>query len=178
MKKLIIAISFLLPITLSAQQQSGKISFFYQAGYMSSGFITKSGQNKIATTTETQPHKCIIFNVGFLMRLSEKWRIGPAFTYDHFGTKQRSGEYSNLSFMVRSDRIWKETKTYLFYSGLSSGVKKIRQFEDEIEIASHVTPAFQFYLIGAEFKVNRFSFDANAGWGVAGILCAGVKYRF
>ena len=80
--------------------------------------------------------------------------------------------------MLRCDRIWKETKTYLFYSGLTFGVKKIRQFEDEIEIASRVSPAFQCYLIGAEFKLNRFSIDANAGWGVAGILGAGVKYRF
>ena len=133
MKKLIIAISFLSPITLLAQQQSGRISFFYQPGYMSSGFITKTRQNEIATAKETQPHKCIIFNVGFLMRLSETWRIGPAFTYDHIGTKLRSGEYSSLSFMLRCDRIWKETKTYLFYSGLSFGVKKIRQFEDEIK---------------------------------------------
>ena len=178
MKKLIIAITFLLSIKLSAQQHSGRISFFYQPGYMSSGFIIKSGQNEIATAKETQPHKCIIFNAGFLMRISEKWRMGPAFTYDHFGTKKRSGEYSNLSFMLRSDRIWKEGKTYLFYSGLSLGAKKIRQFEDEIEIKSNVAPAFQVYLIGAEFKVSRFSFDVNAGWGVGGILGAGVKYRF
>lgn len=178
MKKIIIALAFLLPFTLTAQQHSGKISFFYQAGYLSAGYINKSGQNEIATMKEAQPHKCIIFNVGFLMRLSEKWRMGPAFTYDHFGTKQRTGEHSNLSYMVRSDRIWKETKTYLFYSGLSLGVRKIRRFEDKTEIESSLIPAFQVYLMGVEFKVARFSFDVNAGWGVAGILDAGVKYRF
>ena len=39
MKKIIIALSFLLPFTLTAQQHSGKISFFYQAGYLSAGYI-------------------------------------------------------------------------------------------------------------------------------------------
>src|SRR5712671_4649604 len=123
----------LLPISLLAQQQPGKFLLYAQGGYMSSGYIKKSGEKEIVSTTETRHHKCIILNAGFLVSLSQKWRIGSVFVYDHFGTKRRSVEYSNLSYMIRCDRIWKETKKYSFYSGLAFGIRKIRRFEDETE---------------------------------------------
>ena len=157
MKKLILAFVILLPLSVLAQQRPGKYLFYIQGGYMSSGYIKESGQKEI---------------------VSEKWRIGPAFTYDHFGTKHRSVEYSNLSYMMRCDRIWKTTKKYSFYSGLSLGARKIRRFEDEIETESHVSMAYQVYLLGADLKIDRFLINVNAGYGVSGILNVGLKYRF
>lgn len=145
---------------------------------MSSGYINESGQKEIVSAKETQHHKCIIFNAGFLVKISEKYRIGPAFTYDHFGTKHRSVEYSNLSYMMRCDRIWKETKNISFYSGLSLGVRIIRKFEEEIEVESHIKPAYQVYLAGIDLKIKRLLIDVNTGYGVSGILNAGLKYRF
>jgi hypothetical protein len=178
MNKLIIAFVILLPLSVPAQQRPGKYLFYIQGGYMSSGYIKESGQKEIVSETETQHHKCIIFNAGLLVSLSEKWRIGPAFTYDHFGTKHRSVEHSNLSYMMRCDRIWKATKKYSFYSGLSLGARKIRRFEDETETESHLSTAYQVYLLGADFKIDRFLIDVNSGYGVSGILNIGLKYRF
>jgi hypothetical protein len=178
MKKLIIAFIILLPMSVPAQQQPGKYFFYVQGGFMSSGYIKEAGQKEIISKTETHHHRCIIFNAGFLVRVSEKWRTGPAFTYDHFGTKHRSVEYSNISYMMRCDRIWKETKKFLFYSGLSLGVRKIRKFEEEKEVTRRTNLAYQVYLAGVDFKINRFMIDVNAGYGVSGILNAGLKYRF
>ena len=178
MKKLILAFVILLPLAVPAQQRQGKYFIYIQGGYKSSGYIKESGQKEIVSETETHHHRCIIFNAGFLVKLSDKWRIGPAFTYDHFGTKHRSVEYSNLSYMIRCDRIWKEAKHYSFYSGLSLGVRKVRKFEDETEMERRVIPAYQVYLLGAEYKTGRFQIDINAGYGVSGILSAGIKYRF
>ena len=172
------AFMILLPLSVSAQRRPGKYFFYVQGGYMSSGYIKESGQNDIISKTETQHHKCIILNAGFLVRVAEKWRVGPAFTYDHFGTKHRSVEYSNLNYMMRCDRIWKETKNFFFYSGLSFGVRKIRRFEYETETESHVIPAYQVYLLGADLKIGRLLIDVNAGYGVSGILNAGLKYQF
>ena len=113
-----------------------------------------------------------------MVRVSEKWRTGFAFTYDHFGTKHRSVEYSNLSYMLRFDRIWKESKTFLFYSGLSVGARKIRRFDEEIETERHVAPAYQVYLMGADLKIGHLMIDANVGYGVSGLLNLGLKYHF
>ena len=152
--------------------------FYIHGGYRSSGYIKESWQKEIVSETETHRHKCIILNAGFLVRIAEKWRTGLAFTYDHFGAKHRSVEYSNLSYMLRCDRIWKETKNFFFYSGLSLGARKIRRFEEETEMESRVTPAYQVYLMGADLKIGRLLIDVNAGYGVSGILNAGLKYRF
>ncbi len=178
MKKIIFAIVILLPLSVLAQQRPGKYFFYVQSGYMSSGYIKESGQKEIVSKTETHQHKCIIFNAGFLVKISEKWRTGPAFTYDHFGSKHRSVEYSNISYMIRCDRIWKETKKFLFYSGLSLGGRKTRKFEEEKEVESQIKPDYQVCLLGADFKSGRFLIDINIGYGVSGILNAGLKYRF
>ncbi|MGH2553498.1 MAG: hypothetical protein ACRDEB_07265, partial [Chitinophagaceae bacterium] len=132
MKKNIFLLAIFFPVALLAQT-SKKISFYVQGGYMSSGFIKESALKDFVSAKETSHHKCIILNAGFLVRVSEKWRIGPAFTYDHFGAKHRSVEFSNLSYMIRTDRIWKENRNFLLYSGLSLGIKKVRRFDDEIE---------------------------------------------
>mgnify|MGYP001603958474 FL=1 len=174
-----ICLSFLLIVSMiSYGQQQRKFSFYVQGGYKSSCYIKESAHNEIASAKETSHHKCIVLNAGFLIKLGPKWRIGPAFTYDHFGTKHRSVEFSNLSYMLRCDRIWKETKTYSLYSGCSFGAKKVRQFEDETEMAKYVNPAYQVYLAGIDLKLNRFLIDVNAGYGVAGVLNVGLKYRF
>lgn len=178
MKKIFKIFLVLLSFSASAQQQQEKFSFYVQGGYMSSGYIKESALKEIVSAKETQHHKCIILNAGFLFRISDKWRIGPAFTYDHFGTKHRSVEFSNLSYMIRTDRIWKETKSFSLYSGLSLGIKKVRRFDDEIETARYHRPACQLYLLGVEFRSGHFSIDANAGYGVSGILNIGARYRF
>lgn len=161
-----------------AQHSSKKFSLYVQGGYMSNGFIKEGVAHHIHSATETHQHKCIIFSAGFMIDLPGKWRIGPAFTYDHFGTKHRSIEYSNLIYMLRADRIWKENKHFLFYSGAATGIKKIRQFEEEKEIGRREVLAYQVYLAGLELKLNRFSLDATAGYGVSGILNVGLRYRF
>ena len=181
MKKLLllpVIFAILLPIVVPAQVQSEKISIYIQGGYMSSGYINESVQKKLFSAKEIQDHKCIILNAGFLMKVSEKWRIGPVFTYDHFGSKHRTVEYSNLSYMLRSDRIWKENKNFLLYSGLAFGIRKTKKFEEEVETNRWIKSAYQIYLGGLELKINRFAININAGYGVSGILNAGLKYHF
>jgi hypothetical protein len=179
MKPVIFFCACLLHIAISAQQREKKFSFYVQGGYMSSLYIKEANQSSLTSEKETRHHKCIIFNTGVQFYISEKWRIGPSFTYDHFGAKHRSVEYSNLSYMIRCDRIWKETKKCSLYSGLMIGVRKTRRFEDEAEVERRVSPCYQIYLIGAECKmIKGLSFDINAGWGVSGILSIGAKYWF
>jgi hypothetical protein len=179
MKPVIFFCACLLHIAISAQQPKKKISFYVQGGYMSSLYVKEANQHRLISEKETRHHKCIILNTGFQFYISEKWRIGPAFTYDHFGTKHRSVEYSNLSYMIRCDRIWKETKKYSLYSGLMTGVRKTRRFEEETEVEHRVTPCYQIYLIGAESKVtNRIFFDVNAGWGVSDWYENGSPFDF
>ena len=179
MKKIILVFLYFLPTMLLAQKLTRKYSFYIQGGYLSSGYIKESAQKKIVSALETQHHKYIILNAGFQVHLSEKWRTGLVFTYDHFGTKKRSVEYSNLCYMFRCDRIWIKTKKYSCYSGLSFGIRKIRQFENEVEIERKVNPGYQIYLMGTDFKLaDRLFFDINAGWGVSGILNVGLKYSF
>ena len=163
---------------VATAQKTKKVFFYVQGGYMSSGYIKAHDHKEIISEMEKDHHKCIILNAGIQATISERWRAGLAFTYDHFGTKHRSVEYSNISYMIRGDRIWKETKNYLLYSGFSLGLRKIREFEEEIEVDRRLTPGYQVYLAGAELKINKFMIDINAGYGVSGILNAGIKYRF
>jgi opacity protein-like surface antigen len=166
-------------MTAPAQSLTKKYCFYIQGGYMSSLYVKKAGQGEIISETEARHHKCIILNAGIQVNLSKKWKIGLAFTYDHFGTKHRSVEFSTLSYLLRCDRTWKETKKYTLYSGLSLGVRKSRRFENEVEIERKVNPGYQIYLMGANYKItDRLFFDVNAGWGVSGTLNAGLKYRF
>lgn len=161
------------------QAQTGKTSFYAQGGYMSSGYLKEWRQKEISSSTETHRHKCIILNAGFQVRVGEKWRLGPSFTYDHFGTKHRSVEYSNLNYMLRADRIWCEGKHFSFYSGLSLGIKKIRKFEEEIEVGRKTSAAFQLYAAGAEIRLTKWcSLNFNAGYGVSGILNGGMRFQF
>ena len=91
----------------------------------------------------------------------------------------RSVEYSNLSYLLRCDRIWKKTKNYSLYSGLAAGTRKVRKFEEEKETERKIVLGYQIYLAGISYKVlNRFSLDATTGWGVTGILSIGATYRF
>lgn len=179
MKNLVLMCSFLLPIVLLAQQPAKNFSMYIHGGYRSTAYIINEGQQKMVSETETSHHKCIIFNAGLQWNLLKKWRIGPSFTYDHFGTKHRSVEYSNLSYLLRCDRIWKKAKNYSLYSGLAAGTRKVRKFEEEKETERKIVLGYQIYLAGISYKVlNRFSLDATAGWGVTGILSIGATYRF
>lgn len=101
---------------LPAQQQAKNFSMYIHGGYRSTAYIINEGQQKMVSETETSHHKCIIFNAGLQWNLSKKWRIGPSFTYDHFGTKHRSVEYSNLSYLLRCDRIWKKKLFLVLWS--------------------------------------------------------------
>ncbi len=179
MKKIIFVYALLLPIIIKAQQQSKHISLYIHGGYKSAAYLKENSHEHLISETETRHHKCIIFSAGLQWDISEKWRIGPSFTYDHFGTKLRSVEYSNLSYLLRCDRIWKKTKNYSLYSGLAIGAKKVRKFEAEIETEKKKALGYQINLIGINYKfMNRFSLDANMGWGASGILNIGASYRF
>jgi hypothetical protein len=177
MKKIFVFFACLQTILLTAQ--TGKISFYTQGGYLSSGYLKEWGCKEIASSTETHWHKCIVLNAGFQVRMNKVWRIGPSFTYDHFGTKHRSVEYSNLSYMLRADRIWYEGKRFSFYSGLALGIKKVRKFEEERETGKRTATTFQVYVAGAELRLTKwFYLNLNAGYGVSGILSAGGSFRF
>lgn len=179
MKISLLFISCMLSMELIAQKMSNKYSLYINSGYLSSLFIKESLQEQIVSKVETQHHKCIIFNVGLQMRLLKKWTIGPEFTYDHFGTKHRTVEYSNLSYMLRCVRTWKEAPKYSLYSGLSFGVRKIRRFEDETEMERKTIPAYQVDVIGVNYKlIDKLFIDINAGWGVSGIVSIGGRYFF
>jgi hypothetical protein len=121
MKKIIFAFVYLLPIVVTAQQRSGKYFVYAQGGYLSSLYVHEAMQKTIVSEAETRNHKCIILNAGLQLLISKIWRVGLAFTYDHFGTKYRSVEYSALSYLFRCDRIWRETKKSILYSGLPLG---------------------------------------------------------
>lgn len=179
MKALIILSACLLSLALSAQQSKKRHSFYVQCGYKSSLFIKEHGGHRLSSGTESHQHKCIIFNTGAQFLLTGNWRIGTSFTYDHFGTKHRSVEHSNLSYMLRCDWIWKEKNTYILYSGLAGGLRKTRRFENEKETERKTAAAYHIYVIGAEYKIIKTLFiDANAGWGMSGIISAGAKFRF
>ena len=88
-------------------------------------------------------------------------------------------EYSTLSYLLRCERTWKEKKKYSLYSGLSAGIRKARRLENEVEMESKINTGYQVYLMGINYKAaNKVFFDVNAGWGVSGILSAGLQYRF
>jgi hypothetical protein len=90
MKPVILFCACLLHIGIFAQQREKKPSFYVHGGYMSSFYVKEANRNTLISEKETQHHKCIILNTGFQLSIFEKWRIGPAFTYDHFGAKHRS----------------------------------------------------------------------------------------
>lgn len=179
MKPIIICYACLLSLAISAQQAEKKYSFYFQGGYKSSLFIKEHGGHRLRSGTESHQHKCIIFNTGIQFFLRGNLRIGTSFTYDHFGTKHRSVEHSNLSYMLRCDWIWKEKNSYLLYSGLAGGLRRTRRFENEKETERMTAAAYHIYVIGAEYKIIKNLFiDANAGWGISGIVSAGAKFRF
>ena len=179
MKKIFILCIFFIPIVLQAQQPTKKISIYVLGGNKSSSYLKEAAHKQIVSKTEAKHHKCIVFNAGIQFDISEKWRIGASFTYDHFGTKHRSIEYSNISYLLRCDRVWKNGKNYALYSGLATGFRKVREFENEVEIKRKVSLGYQIYVAGLNYKLaNRFFIDANAGWGVSGILSVGGKYFF
>jgi len=177
MKKRILFYFVFLPILINAQQPSGKYFIYVQGGYLSSGYVKKAMQKSIVTETDPHNHKCIILNAGFQMMIAKNWRIGPSFTYDHFGTKYRDVEFHSFSYLFRTDRIWKETKQVTFYSGICLGVNTIQQIENEIKKDHSVNPDWHIYLLGTDIKVHRFLIDVNTGYGVSGVLNVGVKYR-
>jgi len=179
MKSVIIFSALLLPLVIAAQQNGGKVSFYAQGGYRSSNYILEDGRDHLNSATESHHHKCIILNAGLQYRFAAKWRAGISFTYDHFGTKHRSVELSNISYLLRCDRIWKEESRYLLYSGVMLGITKKRRFEDEKETERKTAPGYQVCVFGAEYKIAKWlSIDMNAGWGVTGILGAGARFKF
>jgi len=178
MKRLVFCSFVLLPIFLSAQISSGKYFIYVQGGYVSSWYVKEAMQKSIVTETDPHTHKCIILNAGLQIKISKNWRIGPSFTYDHFGTKHRDVEFHSFSYLLRVDRIWKETKQMTLYSGLCSGINSIRRFEEKVKKDYSVNPCWHICLLGAEIKIYKFLLDVNAGYGVSGVLNMGIKYRF
>ncbi len=179
MKKYVSILLLLLPVVVMAQSAK-KFSFYIHAGHRSAPYIKEAGHAQgIHSETETHDHKCIVFNTGIQYQLSDKWRTGISFTYDHFGTKHRSLELSNISYMGRLDRLWKNTDRMTLYSGAGVGIRKVREFDNEVETDRKTVLAYQVNAIGINYRLfNRFYADLNAGWGVTGILSGGISYRF
>lgn len=178
MKKLILFFFAFSPVFITAQQSSGKHFIYVQGGYLSSWYVKEVMQKNIVTETDHHNHKCIILNAGFQIMLSKNWRLGPLFTYDHFGTKHRDVEFHSFSYLLRLDRVWKETKQITLYSGVCLGVNSIQRIEEEIKKDHTVNPGWHVYLFGADIKLYKFLIDINSGYGVSGVLNIGLKYRF
>ena len=178
MKNLICVFLYLLPLSAPSQQLSEKYSIYIQGGFISSLYVKEAMFKHIVSETHSHHHACPILSAGFQWNISNKWRVGPTFSYDHFGLKDRSVEYNVLSYLLRCDRIWKETKKINFYSGLSLGVRTLKQFENENLIEHNLMPGYHIYLIGTEFNIKQFAFDLNVGIGTSGIVNLGGKYRF
>ena len=178
MKKLILFFFGFLPVLITAQQLSRKHFIYVQGGYVSSWFVKEALQKSIVSETDPHSHKCIILNAGFQMMLSKNWRIGPSFTYDHFGTKHRDIEFHSFSYLLRIDRVWKETKQITLYSGFSLGINSIRRIDAEIKKDHEVNAGWHVYVLGADIKLYKFLIDINTGYGVSGVFNIGAKYRF
>ena len=177
MKKSILLLWGFLPM-ISIAQERNKFSFYVQGGYLSSNYMREAMQKGISSKTESRDHTCVILNAGFQVRVSKAWRIGPAFAYDHFGTKHRSVKFSVFNYLLKADRIWKETSQFNLYSGLALGVTTSRQVSDNIVIGRKVNMAYQIQLAGASIKLDHFELDVNFGWGVSGLAAAGIRYNF
>jgi hypothetical protein len=179
MRTTILLCACLLALTSPAQLTGKKHSFYVQGGYRSSLFIKEAQKHGLNSETESSHHKCIVMNAGFHFYLRDSWRIGAAFTYDHFGTKHRSVEFSNLSYMLRCDKVWWKKNKYSLYSGLATGLTKTRMFENEREILRELRLGYHIYPLGVEYEILKNLFiDANAGWGVSGIASAGARFHF
>jgi opacity protein-like surface antigen len=179
MKKILIALVLVLPVFSGAQMSSKKISLSIQGGYSSSRYLEKNSHKQLVSETETRHHKCIVFNTQLEWSVSSKWGVGTSFTYDHFGTKQRSIEYSNVSYMISCRRVWTTTNTLSVYSDLEAGITKIRKFEEEIETQRKTDFAFQINAAGVSYKiVGGLQIYGNIGWGVTGLFSAGARFNF
>jgi hypothetical protein len=163
----------------AASQQLQKKYFVYVGGgHISSLYVNRAVLKTIVSETDSRSHACPILNAGIQRMVSKDWRVGLSFSYDHFGLKDRSIEYSSLGYMLRCDRIWKETKKSILYSGLSAGIRTLKRFDNEVLKEHHVSPGYHLYLIGADFKIEKFLLDINIGVGTSGVLNYGLKYRF
>jgi hypothetical protein len=170
---------FLVSLTSTAQLKNKKYSFYLQGGYRSSLYIHEASKHRLHTIKESHQHKCIVLNTGLQFYWKPRWRIGTSFTYDHFGTQHRSLEFSNLSYLLRCDRIWTRRKEYDLYSGVMTGITVTRRFDDEVETGRDTKPGYHIYLMGIEYKLMKnVSLDANVGWGVAGLFNMGAQFKF
>jgi hypothetical protein len=159
-----------IPMMAYAQSRTKNLSFFVNGGYISSGYLKEAVNRSQHKMLDSRNHNCIILNTGIQFRVAEKWRIGPAFSYDHFGIKDRQLSFSRLSYMFRTDRIWKETKKIVLYSGISAGVARTKKFQSHQLIQSHTGPVYHFYAGGMQFKFYHFYLDINIGYGPAGLF--------
>jgi|GEM_PF-2870689 len=167
----------LLPL-ISNGQDMPKYSFHVEGGYLSNDYVKEALRKGINSKDENRNHKCIILDVGMQIRISKDWRIGPSFTYDHFGTKHRSVEFSILSFLLKADRIWKETRTFTFHSGIALGIKSKKKFVNNILISRSTRLGCQFDLAGIGLKLGQFNLYNNIGWGTSGFFSTGIRYSF
>jgi len=179
MKKHLFTFFLFLPVCLIAQRSFHHVSFYVQGGYRSASYIKQASQKHISSSSETSHHRCIVLNTGLQLDLGKVWRAGFSFTYDHFGTKHRSVEFSNLSYMLRTDYTWMKWKTTSLYSGIAAGLKKTRVFESEMEVSRNLSLTGQVYALGFRYEpFHGFFLEANAGWGVSGIFNLGAGFRF
>src|SRR5688572_13692124 len=102
--KLIVAFLLLIATNIQAQPRKNEFSFYFQGGFYSENYMRVAVFRKMASESGTHPHVCPILNTGFQVTLPGKWRIGPTFSYDHFGLHDRSIEYSILGYYLKGDK--------------------------------------------------------------------------
>lgn len=179
MRKSTTILILLLPLLSIAQNKQDNNFIYVSGGSMSSSYLDNAVYHGIHSHTDDHKHNCIILNVGYQYRLGKKWRIGPSFTYDHFGVEDRSIEYHAYYYSVRADRIWKETDKAIWYSGISLGARTLKKLDDDHLANSSTKPSYHLHAAGASIKIfNHFLLDLNVGYGVSGIINVGLVNRF
>ena len=158
-----------------SQEKKIKYSFYAGGGLFSARYL-----DTYATHLEPESsrgHLCPVLNTGIQIEKG-KWRVGSGFSYDHFGPKDRSAEYSTLSYYLAADRSWIESRDTKIYSGFSLGVSVFKKLEKQTVIEKKVEHCFDVVVFGTEFCLGNISVDVGLGYGVAGLVKGALRYSF
>lgn len=181
MKKIILVVA-LSTFELIVWGQSEKHEFYVTAGIGTVPFLIESFSRIDFFATEVRrDHVNPVITVGYQYRISNKIKIGPEIIIDRFWIDDRENGYHFNSLLGRSDFIWRETRKVIIYSGISAGVtfkKAIETFNGILKERNDTYLVMHLYLIGFDFKLQKFSITFNQGLGVSGIMNLGIKYRF
>jgi hypothetical protein len=177
MKKLFPLVLLFFFYNSNAQKPAVKNSFYVGAGYLSAPLIFRGSLHAVFDEPGTKDNIYPVITFGYQHTLVNKWRIGAEFVYDHFSFDNKTDVHRIKNFMIRGDIIWKSGKRSILYSGLATGIKNFKRYGAGILAENLTTPVAHLYLIGVDFKFNKFLFGLNYGVGASGVLNCVIKYR-